>query len=233
MFRRRFGTPVSWRVIGLNQNIWSKVQTFPADYTLQIWDTLLLDAEALLPDIGASITVANAAMETFISWCLDQLAPLANIPPDLWEWINSRGDWYKEPSVNEQFDKLLQIFAGKSLKDEVQLWEALQNLRQARNSFTHGGKPLIGNKDVTVELAYALIARAKEIVDWVEVLLPETHRRPKLDRLINFNFQKMLLGPVEPVEMAAVQPSAQPTGIWKLVYKAVVIWSRLKAFFKT
>src|SRR2546430_5920135 len=233
VFRRRFGTPVSWRITGMNHHVWSKVRALPTDFTPQIWNNLLLDAEALLPDIGTSITVANAALETFISWCLDQLAPLANLPPELWEWINSRGDWYKEPSVNEQFDKLLRILTGKSLKVEVQLWEALQNLRKARNSFSHGGKPFIGNKEVTMELAYTLISRAKEIVDCVEALLPAVNRRPKLERLINFNFQKMLMGPVAPVEMTTVQPDVQPTGIQKLIRRVIAIWSMLRAFFKT
>ena len=51
--------------------------------------------------------------------------------------------------------------------------------RKARNKFSHEGKPLIGNQEVTREQATELIAKAKAIVAWVERLLPEEARTPK------------------------------------------------------
>lgn len=198
LFQRRFAASVSWRVTGLDSTIWAKVRALPLDFTPPIWDTLLLDAEALLPDVGASIVLAYAGLETFIAWCLDQLAPLAHVPPDIWRWINVRERHEKEPSVTEQYDQLLRIFTNKSLKDENQLWEAYKNLRDARHSFVHEGKPVVGGEVVTAELAAKIVGQAKAIVDWVELLLPDALRRPKLNRLVVFTLQKMRVAPGAP-----------------------------------
>jgi hypothetical protein len=198
LFRRRFATPMSWRLAGLNAAIWGMVTALPVDFEPYTWDVLLLDAESLLPEVGASVVLSYAALETFVAWCLDQLAPLSSIPPDLWKWINERGDWYKEPSVSEQYDRLLGILTGKSLKDEPQLWEALQNLGKARNSFAHEGKPILGGKEVTTDQAMRLIGQAKAIVDWAERLLPGALRRPRFVGPVNWELQKMLTAPASP-----------------------------------
>jgi len=195
LFRRRVSTSISGRLAGVNEGVWSKVTTLPADFEPHTWNVLLLDAESLLPEVGASIVLAYSALETFISWSLDQLAPLSSIPPELWTWINDRDDWYKEPSVAEQYDQLLRIITGKSLKDELLLWEALQNLRRARNSFTHTGKPIIGGKEVTAAQAIQLIGQTKAIIDWVEKLLPEVLRRPRFLTIIDWHIQKTIIAP--------------------------------------
>lgn len=198
LLRSRFATPASWRVAGLNAAIWRKVTELPVDFEPYTWDVLLLDAESLLPEVGASVVLAYAALETFIAWSLDQLAPLSPIPPELWQWINDRGDWYKEPSVSERYDRLIKILTGKSLKDEPQLWEALQNLARVRNSFAHEGKPILGGQEVTTEQAMRLIGQAKAIVDWAERLLPGALRRPRFGGIVNWEFQKMLTAPASP-----------------------------------
>lgn len=196
-YRKRMGARVSWRVIGLNANIWNQVISLAADFSPPTWDTLILDAEALLPDVDASIVVASTALESFIAWSLDQLAPLAKVDPKLWNWINSREDWYQRPSVPDQYDVLLKILTGKSLKDEARLWEALVNIRQARNKFSHAGTALVGGKEVNQAQAYVLIGKAKEIIDWVESFLPEDKRRPKLEKLAVMDMQKVLFAPAD------------------------------------
>ena len=195
LFRGLFGTPMSWRATGLNVAIWNKAQTLPPDFRPPTWDTLLLDARSLIPEVGPAVVLAYAALETFIEASLKRLASNANLPPGLWDWIDDReGDWRKQPSVPEQYDQLLRFLTNRSLKEENQLWEGFQNLRDARNSFTHQGIPLVGDKEVTVELATRLINRAEAIMDWVELLLPDMLRRPKLERGVTFTFLKMLGG---------------------------------------
>lgn len=195
--RRRLGAFGTWRVTALTSTIWNKVQALPADFKAPTWDNLLLDAEALLPDVGASIVLAYAALETFIAWALDQLASLARMPPDLWKWINARDRRDKEPSVTEQFDQLLRIFTNKSLKGENELWEAYRNLREARHSFVHEGKCVVGGEEITPQRATMLLQGAKAIIDWVERLLPHQLHRPKLERGVLFTLQKQV-GPATP-----------------------------------
>src|SRR5262249_10800817 len=85
----------------------------------------------------------------------------------------------------------LEVFTGKSLKRDRKLWEAFQNLRSARNSFSHGGKAVIGKgasaKEVTPEKAAELVGAANAIVDWCETLLPAAVRRPLRSQSINFH----------------------------------------------
>ena len=100
-----------------------------------IYISLVLDSEAALPDAGAAIALASTALETLIETHLGRLA--AAKCPELWSWIANRGHG---PSTEEQFDVLLKIFSGKSLKDEKGLWDAFQRLQRARNKFVHTGK---------------------------------------------------------------------------------------------
>jgi hypothetical protein len=91
----------------------------------------------LLPEVGPALVLAVTALETLISATLNQLASSANLPSGLWEWINNRGDYRKEPSVEEQFDVLLRVLAGKSLRNQSDLWRGFKDLKEARNSFVH------------------------------------------------------------------------------------------------
>src|SRR5215469_1401212 len=92
----------------------AKVASLPQNYEMQTWETLILDAEALLPDVRASVILAFSALETLITVALDYLVTATPTPPELWEWINKRG-WLKEPSVEEQYKDLLKILTNKSL----------------------------------------------------------------------------------------------------------------------
>ncbi len=191
LIRTRLAAGLKFTTIGVNRNIWARLEGIPRGFEQATWDSLLLDAKELLPEVGVSIVVAYTALETFITWCVEQLALGANLPPSLWEWIKDRNDNFeKQPSVKEGLDDLLQAFTEGSLKDEPRLWEAFQNPRKARNSFVHEGKALIGNNEVTSETAKTLVTQASEIIEWTERLIPEALRRPRLDGLIRFDFHR-------------------------------------------
>jgi len=142
---------------------------------------LLLDAYALLPQIGPAIVLAYTAIETRIAQALDRLAALTGLNPLLWMWLTDRGDFTKDPSTAEQLDVLSRALAGKSLKDDTGLWESFQNLRTARNRFVHEGMASIGKQRLAVDdnRAQQLINGAELIIDWIENLLPEDERRPR------------------------------------------------------
>jgi hypothetical protein len=192
--RRRLQGPVTWQVVSLTGDMWDEFWKIQKDYQPCTWEQLILDAKYQLPNIGTSIILAWSALETFIAWYLTQVAA-KNLSEELWNWINNRDDdWYKQPSVTEQFDSLLKLFTRKSLKDEPTLWEAFQNLRSARNSFSHEGKAMIGRRDnrkeVSLELASNLVVKAQSIIDWTIGLLPQELRRPWYSKKIDFTFTK-------------------------------------------
>lgn len=192
LFRTRFSALRTYHFVGVSREIWDILPDIHQDFRPPAWDALLLDADALLPDVGPAIVVAFAALESFIFWTLNQLAT-GRMPPELWEWINDRGDWRKEPSVSERFDILLRVAGGRSLTEAHELWEAFQNLRKARNAFMHEGRAHIGGAEVTAEQATNLVRHAHEIVDWVERLLPETLRRRRIERPTVWTLRQMIL----------------------------------------
>jgi hypothetical protein len=83
--------------------------------------------------------------------------------------------------MTDLFDSLLLAVARRSLKEDNRLWEGFQNLRRTRNTFVHEGKAIIGGAPVDVVEAARLIGIAREILDWVDQLLPGAHRRPVYD----------------------------------------------------
>jgi hypothetical protein len=145
------------------------------------WDNLLLDAYALLPDVGSAIVMASAALEVFISWALSALHAEQQLPNQLWTWINERDHWSKEPSVAERFDVLLRVFTGRSLKDDARLWQKFVELRKSRNALVHQGTAQIGPDVVTTAKAQELVGGANEIIKWVELLLPQSRRRAQTE----------------------------------------------------
>jgi len=192
----RCGTRVKWRPVGVNTAVWKSVGSLNENFAPSTWETLLLDAEGALPQIGASIVLAFAALETLIESSLDHLAARSSVPALLWKWINERQkDDRLTPSVSEQFDVLLQCLTGRSLKEEEKLWEAFQNLKSARNSFVHGGRAVIGKQEVTAERAGSLVVEAKNIANWIESLLPAEFQRKQLKGEFKWQFTKMLAAP--------------------------------------
>ncbi len=181
-WRRRLGAVRHFQYAALDSYGWDAVATLPENYQAQPSDELLLDAYALLPQIGPAIVLAYSAVETRIAQALDRLAELTGVNPALWSWLINRGDFTKDPSTAEQLDVLARTLGRRSLKDDARLWEGFQNLRSARNRFVHEGKASIGRERVEVnsEQAGQLVNSAELIIDWIENLLPQAERRPRV-----------------------------------------------------
>ena len=168
----------------LNSVMWEEIHKLPPNYSPPEWDSLLLDANFLLPEVGPSIVLAMTALEVFISQILNTLAEKSSIHKNLWEWINNRDWWLKEPAVEEQFDVLLQILVDTSLKADNKLWEAFAHLRRARNSFVHDGVAKVGDRRLTLQDAYHLVKAAADIIGFVRELLPDEMRWPQFHHKI-------------------------------------------------
>jgi hypothetical protein len=170
------GAAITPEIFNLVRDNWHRAEPY-------VWDQLLLDARSQFPDVGASIVMAVAALENFIAYALDVLHQEQPLPHGLWDWINDRGDWTKEPSVYEQFDVLLTLFTHRSLKtEEPSLWESFIHLKKARNALAHEGVPVVGKNAELVdpEKAKKFVNDADKIVEWIEGLLPERYRRLRI-----------------------------------------------------
>jgi len=192
--RVRAGVSVRFEAQALLPSLWERIQALPIDYVPPRWDTLLLDAELMLPEIGPPLVLAFTAVETVASFTIDSFANAAGISPALWKWLNDRGP-LKDPTVEEQCGDLLKVFAGRSLKDDVRLWEAFKQLSTARNKFVHEGVATLAGKPVTHDDAVQLVTRAKEIVRFLEQFLPEDARRPIVEERVTWGSQQMLRAP--------------------------------------
>lgn len=188
LLRRRGNRNFRGSISALTGETWQAVQQLGPDFAPHVWDTLVLDAEKNLPDTDSAVALANAALEVFSKWLLDQFASTASLPDGLWHWINKRGFHLKEPSVEDRFDHLLKCFTGRSLKEEGTLWKAFKELREARNSLSHVGSAKVGTLVVTPEHATNLVMQAHQIMDWCEGLLPEACRRPRPAGPFKFQF---------------------------------------------
>jgi len=157
------------------------------------WHDLLLDAAGALPKIGTALVLAATSLEVFIADILDGLAQGSQLPGALWNWLNHRGDWQKDPSTEEQFDFLLAHFTGHSLKENQQLWGAFKNIRTARNTFVHEGAAKLGGKVVTLAEATQFVIKTREIVDWVRPWLPPDFQWPHLELKTSMRMEMKLL----------------------------------------
>jgi hypothetical protein len=178
--------------IALTNEIWSDVFSLPPDYEPPPWESLLLDATVEMPSIGPALVLAATALEVFISRVLDRLAPTKVIPPELWHWINERGNRLKEPNLEEQYDALMKFLTGHSLKDEPLLWEAFKNLKDARNAFVHEGIAKIGQTPVSTESANKLIASSSNIIAKIREWLPNELHWPEFKYDLTVEIQKRL-----------------------------------------
>jgi hypothetical protein len=201
LFRSHFEPKLSWQVAGITSNVWELASGLRVDFTPQVWDMLLLDAHAQLPDVNTSIVLANAALESFITISLNILAEDASVAPESWEWLTTRGDdWRKQPSAKEKYDQVLFLITGRSLKKEkADLWETFNKLRAVRNSIVHQGKAVIKTRkaetEVSPEMAKELVAGAGLIISWVESILPEEKRRIFFSGDIHYSFNRPATGP--------------------------------------
>jgi hypothetical protein len=165
-----------WSWVAMDAAKWESIHQLPPDFELPTWDTLRLDAEAALPHVGTCVILAAASLENFITYVLDRVALKAGseVSQTLWNWIRNRGDHYKEPSVEEQFDTLLHELVGHSLKaEQPKLWESMLRLKTARNKFMHTGIAMAYGKAITHDEALAMLRDVNRIVDQVRDWLPE------------------------------------------------------------
>ena len=185
-----------WQTNAITQEVWKNAANNFRNFEPYIWDSLLLDAYAQADDVNAAIVMANAALESAIEFVLKILARKSTISQQSFEWlVNRRGNYIRQPSVKEKFDDLLFLVSGHSLKREKSnLWESLNDLRCARNSMVHQGRAVLKKgkkaveKDVDARLARELLNKAKEIIDWLESLLPTEFRREKLKTPYHLSF---------------------------------------------
>lgn len=177
-----------WRTSVITREVWKNAVSNFRDFEPYVWDSLLLDAYAQANDVNATIVLANAALESAIDFALEMLARDSAVSKQSFEWlINRSGDYIRQPSVKEKFGELLFLISGHSLeKEKRNLWESLKDLRCARNSMVHQGKAVLKKgkkaveKEIDARLARELLGKAKEIIDWLESLLPVDIRREKL-----------------------------------------------------
>lgn len=185
----------SWTA--LTPEIWNDLTNLPNDFRIPSWYKLQLDALDALPDIGVAVVLAATSLEVFISQILDLLNGENTTPTPLWKWVNdvSRGIG-RVPRPDEQFDGLLRIFTGFSLKDDANLWKAYNNLREARNSFVHEGTAYIKDHRRRILLtstgAAELVKKTLDITSLVKAHLPEKLQWPEFDHRINVSCIKKI-----------------------------------------
>lgn len=162
----------TWSLVGLTQTVWENAHSLPPEFIVPVWETLRLDAVAALPNVGTAVVLAATALEVFIAQVLNQLAAKSTLSGDLWNWLSDRGNFLKDPGVDEQFDILLHVLAGHSLKEDQDLWNAFLNLKKARNSFVHAGIAEIRGKTVDSAEAAVLVNGAGRIIQKIRRWLP-------------------------------------------------------------
>lgn len=197
LVRGKGGETFHISIFAVNKEIWKDVHSLDPFVELPVWKSLLLDAQAILPEIGPAIVLTNTALEVFISKTLDSLAASGIVDERLWKWINNRGYYLKNPSTEEQYDFLSRFLIGKSIKENSNIWSKFKNLKTARNTFVHNGVAIIGNEMVTHEKALSLIANAKDIINFIKDELPEDLRWPEYKHEIKITLTHTLTKPDE------------------------------------
>ena len=171
LVRGRATIRMSFNAIGLTKQVWDNIHELDTEFQSPAWDDLLLDAYDTLPQIEPAVVLGATSLEVFIGDVLDKLAKRSSVPKKMWDWLNARG--HRTPSVDEQFDVLLRILVGYSLKEDPELWKGVMDLKLARNSFVHAGVAKIRRKPITDEDAGRLLNNAKKVVRTVRKRLPE------------------------------------------------------------
>ncbi|GAA3311098.1 hypothetical protein GCM10017710_09410 [Arthrobacter ramosus] len=180
--RRQFGSG-SFNAVALTPGLWAAVGNLPLSYEVSASEELFLDAQALAAQqVGPALVLAFTALETRMTMALDILARMHTVHPSVWEWVSNR-----RISTAELFISLPLAVAQRSLKEEARLWEGFQKLRKARNTFAHEGKAPVD----AVEGA-RLVGLTREILDWIDGLLPPTAQRPRYDGSAD-QFQRVML----------------------------------------
>jgi hypothetical protein len=111
---RRYGKQ---EVTLLTPLLWGRVCSLPSGFVHYTWDTLLLNSAALLPAIGPAIAVANAALETFIPWALEQLCRQLNV--DEQADADESTSWSLKGMLKEQLHRQLSAEADDAVDDSL------------------------------------------------------------------------------------------------------------------
>lgn len=104
--RGRGATQFGFSYVLCDPPVWDQLFSLPAEFAPPAWHSLLVDARGALPHLGTAVVLVSTALEVLIAEVLDLLAPTSSIPTEVWSWLNDRGNWQKEPSVEEQYDVL-------------------------------------------------------------------------------------------------------------------------------
>lgn len=192
LIRGRGARKYVFSFIAVNNDVWKSIHSLNPHQELPVWKNLLLDADAALPDVGPAIVLTFTALEVFISKVLDDLALAGKIDKELWAWINQRGHYLKEPSIEERYDFLCRHLVGKSPKENGDLWEHFKHLQKARNSFVHDGIAKVGDEVVTSERARNFIRKANEIIAFIKKELPNDLHWPEFAHKVQIQFRQTL-----------------------------------------
>jgi len=163
----------SAKVSPITEEVWNDVNSLEPFSITPSWNKLLLDSNAVLPEIGPAIILAFTSLEAFISNILDMAARYKQIDSGLWDWFYNNAKFNKKPTIEDQFGFLCKYLLGESIKDTPHLWTAFKKLQEARNTFAHRGVSKIDGVTVDLQLARDLIVKAKEIIEFVRNILPE------------------------------------------------------------
>jgi hypothetical protein len=198
-----YGVSLQRSIIAVSPEAWQRLPKILPNVRPPPWRSLLLDAQALLPEIGPSIVLTATALELLIATALRSGAKEKEVSPDVWDWINERGDRRRHPSIEEQFDTLLRQIHGQSMKEtKPELWRVFKTLKDARNYFAHTGKLVHGQvkQKVTADMAGSFIQSASEIATWIESFLPDDigNKRFALTGFPNLEMQFTLKSPTDP-----------------------------------
>ncbi len=190
-------------VNGLPSESWKAVSALVGSYEPPAYETLLLDARALLPAVAPAVSLAYAGLEVFLDSALGQMPTARRLPSGYWGWQTARK---RAPVPEEQLDSLLEVLCGHSLKKEKpNLWTAFRDLERARNSLVHTGTAQDANgAPVDATRAMALVVSAQQIVDWVESLLPVRARIPRSDAQHDLRFKLKLPSLAPPLNSTTV-----------------------------
>jgi hypothetical protein len=197
--RAHVNASFSTRLAAITEKGWAEVNSLPWDYELVLWDRLLLDASSLLPEIGASVVLASAALESFADSALQHLVDRGGMNRDLYEWIARRdGKFELQPSFADQFDHLWRAVTGQSLKDNDELWKGFTAIKRARNAIAHGTIPQENGEALSPARASELVGCADRIIAWGEEFLPAELHRPKLPLGDSITMERVLIAPQTP-----------------------------------
>lgn len=203
----------SLSVLAVTSNTWDAIHSLDSEYRAPIWFNLLYDAiEMVRTEAEPAIVLATAAMEVFAARVLDDLAAQSAVPPALWSWINSRDRYERNPDLDEQFDDLLKVLCGHSLKEHVGVWDKLMNLRTARNKFVHEGRARVGGSPVDRQTAAQLVLNALEVTRLIRGWLPEALRWPEVELKTVVESTVQVFGAPAPADTVAPVDASQPGG---------------------